>query len=80
MKWTRAQVTAEAAALAAGATAKLDGARDGDQAASDTSLSPRERQVAAACASTLREQASDMRGLAAALRDGVSPDELGYVR
>lgn len=79
MKWTRDAIATEAAALDRGAAAKLEGARDGDQAARDTSLSPRERQFATSAASTLRGQASDMLSLAAALRDGVSPEELGYV-
>lgn len=79
MKWTRAQVATEATRLDQYAAAKLDGAADGDQAARDASLSDRERQVAASCASTLRGQASDMQGFAAALRDGVSPEELGYI-
>lgn len=80
MKWTRAEIATEAQRLDQGAVAKLEGAADGDQAAADTSLSDRERQFAASAANTLRGQASDMRNLAAALRDGVTPEELGYAR
>lgn len=80
MKWTRTEIATEAQRLDQGAAAKLEGARDGDQAARDTSLSDRERQFAVSAATTLRGQASDMRNLAAALRDGVSPEELGYVQ
>jgi hypothetical protein len=78
MRWTRDAIATEATRLDEYAAAKLEGAADCDQAATDPSLSDRERQVNASAASTLRGQASDMQGFAAALRDGVSPEELGY--
>lgn len=78
MKWTRSAIATEAGRLDQYAAAKLDGAADGDRAAKDASLGPRERQVAASCAQTLRGQAREMTEFADALRDGVHPSELGY--
>ncbi|MGW7001391.1 hypothetical protein ACWGCW_00840 [Streptomyces sp. NPDC054933] len=80
MRWTRKEITAEAADLDRFAEAKLDGARDGDRVANDPKASPTERRIAKAAARTLRSQARDMRQDAAALRDGVDPTELGYTR
>jgi hypothetical protein len=78
MTWTRAQRATEAHLLDHGAAAKLAGAADGDQAAADTNLDNRNREIAAAAARTLRDQAADMQNIAAALRDGIHPTELGY--
>ena len=79
MTWTRAQIAAEAAALDQGAAAKLAGAANADQAARDGSLDDLQHRQAAACSRVLREQAAEMTQLAAGLRDGYSPSELGYV-
>ena len=79
-KWTRAEIATEAQRLDQYADAKLEGAADGDRAAADTTLSPREREFGTTAAHTLRDQASNMHNLAEALRDGVTPEELGYVR
>lgn len=79
-RWTRAEIATEVERLDQGVDAKLEGAADGDRAANDPSLSPRERQFGTTAAHTLREQASNMHNLAEALRDGVTPEELGYVR
>ncbi|MGW3042473.1 hypothetical protein ACWC9T_21100 [Kitasatospora sp. NPDC001159] len=78
MRWTRTAAKALAANLDQGAAAKTEAARSGRAFAADLTNDDRSRQQAAAAANILLGQAQDMRADAAAIRDGVSPAELGY--
>ncbi|MFB7663959.1 hypothetical protein ACFC1R_08425 [Kitasatospora sp. NPDC056138] len=78
MSWTRTDAKNLAASLDRGAADKAEAADSADAFVADLANSPWDRSVAREAALILRSQARDMRADAAAIRDGVSPTELGY--
>lgn len=78
MRWTRTAANDLANSLDQGAAAKAEAAVSGDAFAADPANSPWDRSMAREAAVILRGQARDMRADADAIRDGVSPAELGY--